>query len=79
MAVNVEFLENMVSQGCQHPECTHEDHSTLYFNARCHAGGAVEASYTKGSGEIVIACRVCHKEIVRVAVKSGTDPNFHKN
>lgn len=68
MAVFMEDLEKMIAKGCQTPGCTHDDHGTLFLQARCHPKADIEVSYTKDSGELLVACAECHKAIVRVAV-----------
>lgn len=54
--------------GCTAPDCKHENDDKLYFHGRCHPNAAVEALYTKETGEIWITCAVCHTMIAQVAV-----------
>jgi hypothetical protein len=68
MPLHFEDLEKGIEHGCQKPGCTHEHDSTLFFLSRCHPEGQAEVSYTKGTGELLVACGICHKEIARVAV-----------
>jgi len=69
----------MIVGGCQSPGCTHKDHGTLFLHGRCHLKADVEVSYTKDSGEILVACAVCQKEIARIAVARQTLPPTAKN
>ncbi len=68
MAFYFEDLQEAVARGCQVPGCTHEEHHTLFVQAKCHPRGWCEVSYTKDSGEILVACSVCHKPIARYAI-----------
>ena len=79
MASYVEDLERMIASGCQTPGCTHKDHGTLFLHGKCHFRGTVEVSYTKDSGEILVACAECQKEIARIAVARRTLPDTIKN
>ena len=74
----VEDLERIIASGCQAPGCTH-DHDTLFLHGKCHLKADVEVSYTKDSSEIIVACAVCQKEIIRVAVARRTFPATIKN
>jgi hypothetical protein len=56
--------------GCATPGCTH-DHSVLYFHPRCCDGAGISARYEKDSGELVIACAECEREVVRIAVQES--------
>jgi hypothetical protein len=69
-ALTKQDLEKMLRGGCQTPGCNHNHERTLYLHARCHPGAPVEASYTAGSGNLVVGCAICHKLIAVVAVES---------
>ena len=69
--LNKTDLDKATLSGCQMPGCKHKDHSTLFIHARCHPHGDIEVSYTLLSGELLIACRVCHTPIIAVAVADG--------
>lgn len=56
-------------QGCSMPNCGH-DHSVLYLRARCHAKEPVEVCYEKATGEIVVRCKLCKREVARIEVAS---------
>ena len=53
--------------GCDTPNCAH-DHSILYLHGLCHPESNREVFYEKASGQLVVACHECKKEIVRVEV-----------
>jgi hypothetical protein len=53
--------------GCSMPNCDH-DHSVLYFNGRCHTGGAVEVAYHKEDGCIHVSCFTCKAYIGSIKV-----------
>jgi len=53
---------------CEVPDCTHEDHSTLYIHGRCHMNAGNEVSYNKLTGLLTIACKECKKRIAQIAV-----------
>jgi hypothetical protein len=56
--------------GCDTPSCTY-DHSTIYLHPACCDGAPVSARYEKDSGEVVIACAECEREVARIAVQEG--------
>lgn len=53
--------------GCGVPDCGH-DHSILYLHSRCHLRAGSSVRYEKKSGLIIVDCKVCGKEVARVAV-----------
>jgi len=59
--------KNLDALKCSSPKCKHED-CELFLHPKCHEGGGTMVSYQKGSGEILIACNVCGKHIVRIMV-----------
>jgi hypothetical protein len=79
MPAFIEDLEKAITHGCQSPGCTHEDHGTLFLHGRCHLDADVEVSYTKDSGEVLVACAVCKLEIARIAVARRDPPPISKN
>jgi len=73
MALYIEDLEKMMLEGCSNPDCKHKHHDELFLTGQCHPGN-VNASYTKGSGEIKLTCRQCGNLIVAIAVASNIPP-----
>ena len=61
-------LEEVIDRGCGTPGCTHENHGTLFVRARCHDERGVDASYTKGSGMLVLSCRICGNFVMAIRV-----------
>jgi len=66
--MDLETLESAILAGCSAPECDHEDHGKLYFHATCHPDGEIEVSYAVGTSYLLIACRECKTEVVRIRV-----------
>jgi hypothetical protein len=64
----VSQLEDMVAQGCTMPGCTHTEHNEVFVVQRCHPGAGLNVSYTKGSGMLLIACKVCEAPVVQIGV-----------
>lgn len=65
----LETLEFLAEQGCGNPECTH-DHKDgiVYLRQVCHPEAALDLSYTKGTGVLVIECHECKKFVGEVTV-----------
>jgi hypothetical protein len=55
------------TKGCSNPDCDH-DHSILYISPGCHDDGGTVIRYEKTTGEIVISCDVCERDVVRILV-----------
>lgn len=54
---------------CQHPDCTHESHDTIFFfHSRCHIKADCEVSYDNSTGLLKIDCGECKKNIVFIEV-----------
>ena len=58
---------------CGEPGCTSHDHSVIYMN--CNACSwddqRLAVCYEKASGEILVECRTCERELARIAVKES--------
>jgi hypothetical protein len=57
--------------GCAMPNCTHEDHATLFLHARCHMKAGTFASYNKLTGTMRIECARCKAVVAEILVASA--------
>ena len=53
--------------GCGTPGCT-SDHSVIYIHCKC-GDEKLAVFYEKITGDFVVECKVCEREVVRIAVK----------
>jgi len=54
---------------CQHPDCTHEDHGTVfYLHAQCHPPAGSRVSYDSSTGILAVRCRQCDKLTAEIKV-----------
>jgi hypothetical protein len=70
-ALHKQELDALVAAGCDKAGCTddHTQHgSVMYFHAGCHPVVGTWASYVRGSGELLVQCSICGREVMRVAV-----------
>lgn len=51
--------------GCSRPDCTHENDDVLWLWPKCHQEGS-SVRYEKQTGQLVLECAKCHKEVVRI-------------
>jgi len=71
MPIFLESLENLIVQGCGSPGCDHQSHmNPMFLHAACHLDGEIEASFRFGDDYLLIACRECHEEVVRIYITS---------
>lgn len=69
MAVYKEDLDAIAVRGCMMPNCSHENHDTLFMRSACHTSRqTVQVSYKKGSGIVRVLCAACQQVIVEIAV-----------
>jgi hypothetical protein len=55
--------------GCGVVGCGH-DHSILYLIPGCHPTAGTSCRYEKRPGRLVISCKRCGKEVVRICLTS---------
>ena len=59
--------------GCGNPDCSSHDHSVIYLH--CDSCSREDENlaifYEKPTGEMVIECTVCERELGRIAVKES--------
>lgn len=61
--------EQLDTMQCQHPNCTHTDHSNVFFfHARCHMEADCEVSYDRNFGVMKIDCGECGQNIALVQI-----------
>jgi hypothetical protein len=67
-ALNQFALDEITSQGCQVPGCSHQHEEELYLRSRCHPNAGCSVSYEKGSGILKVTCKECGASIVEIQV-----------
>ena len=68
-ALGREELDRAAAAGCTMPGCDHQHHDgTVYFHGKCHPQARVDCKYQFGTGQLVVTCAVCQREIARVLV-----------
>lgn len=51
---------------CSMENCDHKDHGPFYFHSRCHMRSPTWTYFNQLTGELVIECAECKKEIARI-------------
>ena len=51
---------------CTVPGCSHQDHDSLFLNARCHPRQGTEVEYREGI--LYIRCQVCKEMVTEILV-----------
>ena len=75
MAAKNVTKHDLNEMGCGVPGCGH-DHSILYLIPGCHPTGGTSVRYEKRSERLVISCKKCGKEVVRICLNSGIAGSF---
>ena len=65
-----EDLDEIVSHGCQVPDCPHGTQHRLTLAPRCHKSAGCDVSYVEGAGILTMSCRNCGAVVAEVAVAS---------
>ena len=70
-----EYMDNLT---CSAPGCDHSAHTgdELYMHQACHPGAGVIALETKDAG-VTIACAVCRKTVITIALDSKVGRTEH--
>ena len=65
--------EELDTFGCGEADCTSHDHSVIYMhcNSCSYNDENLAVCYEKATGEIVVECTVCERELARIAVKES--------
>lgn len=61
-------LDIAAAAGCGNPNCKHKHDDTIFLQAGCHRGSAVEVMYVKGEGILRVFCAECKRPIINVKV-----------
>jgi hypothetical protein len=62
--------EELDAMRCACCEC---DDDVLYFHPRCHDYAKLTVRYERGLGQMVVACAMCDREVMRIAVAETLD------